>query len=154
MELHLKLLYVLLQILVIHRLRLKLHLTNRCSISLLPSNPFWRNASLTQHGDNSISGRWLHGLACFCPCHCHELSCQLISPALGFLWQILEFSILHVLVFLRYTLISGIDNFHSLPSSIRVAVLGHTNLGILQSLQILLVFRVFNSCSFHYHNVW
>ena len=45
-----------------------------------------------------------------------------------------------VSVFLRYTLISGIDNFHSLPSSIRVAFLGHINLGILQSLQILLFF--------------
>ena len=50
-----------------------------------------------------------------------------------------------VSVFLQYTLISGIDNFHNLPSSIRVAFLGHTNLGILQSLQILLVF----GCSFH-----
>ena len=45
-----------------------------------------------------------------------------------------------VSVFLRYTLISGIDNFHSLPSSIRVAFLGHTNLEMLRSLQILLVF--------------
>ena len=32
--------------------------------------------------------------------------------------------------------------------------LGHTNLGILQSLQILLVFGVFNRSSFHYYNVW
>ena len=30
--------------------------------------------------------------------------------------------ILLVSVFLRYTLISGIDNFHSLPSCIRVAI--------------------------------
>ena len=30
---------VMLQILVIHQLRLKLHLADRCSISLLPSNP-------------------------------------------------------------------------------------------------------------------
>ena len=37
-EIHFKLLDVLLQILVIHQLRLKLHLTVRCSISLLPSN--------------------------------------------------------------------------------------------------------------------
>ena len=32
--------------------------------------------------------------------------------------------ILLVSVFLRYTLISGIDSFHSLPSSIGVALLG------------------------------
>ena len=50
---------------------------------------------------------------------------------------------LHVSVFLRYTLILGIDSFTSLPSSIRGAFLGHTNLEILQSLQILLVFGVF-----------
>ena len=50
---------------------------------------------------------------------------------------------LHVQVFLRYTLISGIDSFLSLTSSTRVAFLGHTNLEILQSLQILLVFGVF-----------
>ena len=50
---------------------------------------------------------------------------------------------LHVPVFLRYTLISGINSSHSLSSSIRVAILGHTNLGNLQSLQILLVFGVF-----------
>ena len=50
---------------------------------------------------------------------------------------------LHVPVFLRYTLISGIDSFLSLTSSIRVPFLGHTNLEILQSLQILLVFGVF-----------
>ena len=38
---------------------------------------------------------------------------------------------LHVSVFLQYTLISGIDSFHSLPSSIRVAFLGHTILGMI-----------------------
>ena len=58
---------------------------------------------------------------------------------------------LHVSVFLRYTLVLGIDGFHSLPSSIRVTFLGHTHLAILQSLQILQVFGVFNSCSFHLH---
>ena len=41
-------------------------------------------------------------------------------------------------------MISGIDGFNSLTNSIRVALLGHTNLEILQSLQILLVFGVFN----------
>ena len=59
---------------------------------------------------------------------------------------------MHVLVFFRYTLISGIDSFLSLPCSIRVAFLGHTNLRILQSLQILLVFGVFSHCSFHHSN--
>ena len=44
---------------------------------------------------------------------------------------------LHVPVFLRYSLISGIDNFLSLTSSIRGAFLGHTNLENLQSFQIL-----------------
>ena len=39
LKVHLKILDVILQILVIHRLRLKLHLADRCFISLLPSNP-------------------------------------------------------------------------------------------------------------------
>ena len=39
LKVHPKLLDVILQILVIHQLRLKLHLADRCSISLLPSNP-------------------------------------------------------------------------------------------------------------------
>ena len=59
---------------------------------------------------------------------------------------------LHVRVFLRYTMILGIGSFLSLPSSIRGAFLGHTNPEILQSLQILLVFGVFTRCSFHYYN--
>ena len=66
-----------------------------------------------------------------------------ISCLRVFLDRIFEFLTLHVSVFLRYTLISGMDSFHCLPSSIRVASLGHTNLEILQSLPILLVFRVF-----------
>ena len=61
---------------------------------------------------------------------------------------------LHVPVFLQHTLVLGIDNFNSLTSSIWVAFLGHANLEILQSLEILLVFGVFNHCSFHYHNAW
>ena len=63
-----------------------------------------------------------------------------ISCLRVFLDRTFKFLTLHAPVFLRYTLISGIDNFHNLSSSIRVAFLGHTNLGILQSLQILLVF--------------
>ena len=39
LQVHPKLLDVILQILVIHRLRLKLRLADRCSISFLPSNP-------------------------------------------------------------------------------------------------------------------
>ena len=39
LQVHPKLLGVMLQILVIHQLRLKLRLADRCSISFLPSNP-------------------------------------------------------------------------------------------------------------------
>ena len=75
-----------------------------------------------------------------------DISC--LRVFLTKLWVLM----LHVPVFLRYTLISVIDIFNSLTNSIRVTFLGYTNLGILQSLQLLLVFGVFNRCSFRHSN--
>ena len=56
LQVHLKILDVILQILAIHHLRLKLHLLLIDAPSASTIQSFRRNACLTQHGDNSISG--------------------------------------------------------------------------------------------------